>query len=189
MTAANIEISVATLEQLFDTLDPLPFREKDLDHRAEDYIVGWARELPRDTPLAIVIHVPPVEIERPLAASIAPAFAHFFTYRAEVVGQELRELLRVGRAALLIGVVALAACVGLAHLAAQVMAASALREIVVESLLILGWVANWRPLEIFLYDWWPLVRRRNLYHRLAGARVALLPSGAHGDAHGGGRPS
>jgi hypothetical protein len=44
-----------------------------------------------------------------------------------------------------------------------------------ESLLILGWVANWRPLEIFLYDWWPLTRRRDLYRRLAAAAVELRP--------------
>jgi hypothetical protein len=42
-----------------------------------------------------------------------------------------------------------------------------------EGLLILGWVANWRPLEIFLYDWWPLTRRRDLYRRLSNAKVLI----------------
>jgi len=42
-------------------------------------------------------------------------------------------------------------------------------------LLIFGWVANWRPIEIFLYEWWPIVRRRNLYRRLAAAEVDLTP--------------
>jgi hypothetical protein len=42
-----------------------------------------------------------------------------------------------------------------------------------ESLIILGWVANWKPIEIFLYDWWPLARRRDLYRRLANASVEL----------------
>ncbi len=53
-----IEIRVDEIAQLFDTLDPYPFREKDLDHEAEEYIVGWARELPSDRPFRIVIHVP-----------------------------------------------------------------------------------------------------------------------------------
>ena len=43
-----------------------------------------------------------------------------------------------------------------------------------EGLIILGWVANWRPVEIFLYDWWPIARRRRLYRRLAGARVQVV---------------
>jgi len=35
-----------------------------------------------------------------------------------------------------------------------------------ESLTIVGWVAMWRPVEIFLYDWWPLVRRIRVYKNL-----------------------
>ena len=35
-----------------------------------------------------------------------------------------------------------------------------LAKVIEESLIIVGWVANWRPLEIYLYDWWPIVRRR-----------------------------
>ena len=46
-------------------------------------------------------------------------------------------------------------------------------RVIEESLLIFGWVANWRPIEIFLYDWWPIVRRRNLYQRLSAAHVKL----------------
>jgi hypothetical protein len=34
-------------------------------------------------------------------------------------------------------------------------------------------VANWKPIEIFLYDWWPLLRRRNLYRRLSEASVEV----------------
>jgi hypothetical protein len=44
-----------------------------------------------------------------------------------------------------------------------------------QSFLILGWVANWRPLEIFLYDWWPLARRRDMYRRLSAATVEIKP--------------
>ena len=48
-------------------------------------------------------------------------------------------------------------------------------RVIEESLIIFGWVANWKPIEIFLYDWWPIVRRRNLYQRLAQAQVELRP--------------
>jgi hypothetical protein len=49
------------------------------------------------------------------------------------------------------------------------------KRLVEESFLILGWVANWRPLEIFLYDWWPIARRRDLYRRLSKAIVEARP--------------
>jgi len=41
-----IEVRVADLKQLFNAMDPSPFREKDLDPEAEEFIGGWARELP-----------------------------------------------------------------------------------------------------------------------------------------------
>ena len=50
---------------------------------------------------------------------------------------------------------------------------SRLAGVVMEGLVILGWVANWRPMEIFLFDWWPLVQERRLYHRLAKAQVKI----------------
>jgi hypothetical protein len=51
-----IELRVDDIAQLFHTLDPFPFREKDLDREAEEYIVGWARELPGNQPIKIIIH-------------------------------------------------------------------------------------------------------------------------------------
>jgi hypothetical protein len=54
-----IEVYVAELEQLFHAIDPSPVREKDLDPAVEEFIVGWSREIPRDAPLALVVHVEP----------------------------------------------------------------------------------------------------------------------------------
>ena len=42
-----IEVHVGELKQLFNAIDPSPFRDKDLDPKAEEFIVGWAKELPR----------------------------------------------------------------------------------------------------------------------------------------------
>ncbi len=57
-TATKIEINLSRLAQLFNSLDPSPFHERDLDHDAEDYIVGSAEEASRHYPLALVIHLP-----------------------------------------------------------------------------------------------------------------------------------
>jgi hypothetical protein len=47
--ASAIEIRIEKVSQLFHSLDPFPFREKDLDKEAEEFIVSWARELPSDS--------------------------------------------------------------------------------------------------------------------------------------------
>jgi hypothetical protein len=110
-----------------------------------------------------------------LAQELPDALHRFFTYRAGVLGRDLNELFRVGRRSLLIGVTILAICLVSARMAAGYLGGSALARLVEESFLILGWVANWRPLEIFLYDWWPLARRRDLYRFLAVASVETIP--------------
>jgi len=38
------QVRVAELRQLFNAIDPSPFRERDLDPRAEEFIVEWARD-------------------------------------------------------------------------------------------------------------------------------------------------
>jgi hypothetical protein len=90
----------------------------------------------------------------------------------ELFGQTLRELFRVGRRAMAIGLSVLSFSVITGQTIVN-LASGPIGSVIEESLLIFGWVANWRPIEIFLYDWWPIVRRRNLYQRLSAAHVKL----------------
>lgn len=173
--AVPIELRVEDVGQLFDTLDPFPFRDRDLDKEAEEYIVGWARELPSATPIRIRVHLPEAEAKTKAASDIGDAFGRFFAYRADMIGRELSELFRTGRRSLTIGVTILAVCLLFSQLAGAYFAETSLRRLIEESFLILGWVANWRPLEIFLYDWWPVARRRTLYQRLSMAKVETVP--------------
>ena len=64
MTAAPpvIELRVERIASLFDPLDPFPSPSRDLSQTAEEFIVGWAREIRRAAPLRIVVHVPQAEL-------------------------------------------------------------------------------------------------------------------------------
>ncbi len=169
----QISLRVRTLGQLFHSLDPAPFREKELDAEAETFIVGWAQDAPKDARFAIIVHLPRAEAERPDAPDVPYAVKSNFEYRAAQAGRDLRELLREGQYALLVGVPLLGACLLASQLITRYAEPSTLARLIRESLLILGWVANWRPIEIFLYAWWPIRRRQRLYERLARARVEV----------------
>ncbi|MFZ1990497.1 MAG: hypothetical protein WAW96_12085 [Alphaproteobacteria bacterium] len=171
----TIELRVEEISQLFDNLDPFPFRERDLDKDAEAYIVGWARELPRRQPLSIIVHLPRDEAETRQAGLLGEAMKGYFANRAEAAQLELKELYRVGRRSLYIGVCVLAACLLLGQIVSGRLGTGYLGRFVEESLVILGWVANWKPMEIMLYDWLPIKRRLDLYRRLARAEVGLKP--------------
>ncbi len=170
-----IQVRIKDIGQIFHTLDPLPFRERDLDAGVEEYIVGWAGEIAGDHEISIIVHLPPREAQRDEALHIETAMRNYFAYRAKVLGWDLRDLFRTGRASLASGLAVLAACIVLGKGVSGVLGTGYLGRFFGEGLIILGWVANWRPVEIFLYDWWPLVRRRRLYRRLALARVTLEP--------------
>jgi hypothetical protein len=175
MAASAIEIQIEEIAQLFHSLDPFPFREKDLDKDAEEFIVSWARELPVDQPFRIVVHLPETQASTPEARELGAALTQYFGYRARIIGLDLSELFRLGRRAMAIGLAVLSFSVITGQTAAATFAPSPIGRVIEESLLIFGWVANWRPIEIFLYDWWPIVRRRNLYQRLSAAHVELRP--------------
>lgn len=169
-----IRLRIQHVNQLFHTLDPFPFRERDLDADVEDYVVGWARETAHRGPLAIAIDMPADQARGKDAADIAEAFRTYFDSRAQALGGELTALFRTGRDALAIGLGVLALTVLLGAAATRALPDGFGRRFVAEGLIILGWVANWKPIDIFLFEWWPIARKRDLYRRLAQARVDVV---------------
>jgi hypothetical protein len=177
-SSPTIEIRVEKAAQLFDAFDPLPYPHRDLAKTAEDFIVGWARELPRGAPISITVHMPSQEMQSEEARHLSAALSYYFSSRASRLELDLRELFRIGRLSMVIGIAVLAVCVIVGQALSHRLGEGYISRFFNEGLIILGWVANWRPMEIFLYRWWPLVRQRNLYRRLAVARVACKTYGA-----------
>lgn len=168
-----IDIWITDIRQLFNSLDPSPFHERDLDGDAEEFIVGWADEFPLAAPLELVIRVPGEQLESARQSNIAQAIHNYFSYRAVVSARHIRFQLREGRFALAMGLAFLATCIALRQLAGSVMPGH-IQQVFQEGLLILGWVAMWRPLQIFLYDWWPVRHHGRLYRKLATMKVSVL---------------
>ncbi|HVZ50997.1 MAG TPA: hypothetical protein VG986_03460 [Pseudolabrys sp.] len=73
MSNEVIEFQADDIAQLFHTLDPYPFRDWDLDREAEEYIVGWARELPRLQPIALRVHHPDTTVQAKAALELKVA--------------------------------------------------------------------------------------------------------------------
>jgi hypothetical protein len=168
-----IEVHVGELKQLFNAIDPSPFRDKDLGPKAEEFIVGWAKELPRDAQIALIVDLDREAGLPDEAAVLRDAIHEFFSQRDQAYRQRLRELFRLGRTSLVIGLVALASAIAFGDFLAGLMKGSRIGEIVREGFTIGGWVSMWRPLEIFLYDWWPLRSEARLSERLATMPVRI----------------
>jgi len=171
-----IELTLNQPAQLFNLLDPAPFRERDLDPAAAEYIVDAVRELHEHHRIKLVVHLPqPALQDELLRAQVAEAVAHYFHYQAASANLKLRLTLRLGRASLLVGLLFLAACVAGAQLVFT--GADVASSLLHEGLLIIGWVAMWRPLEILLYEWWPILQDARMYRRIACMPVEIRPRG------------
>jgi hypothetical protein len=166
------EVHVPELRLLFNPIDPSPPRERDLDAKAEEFIVSWARSLRRDARLALQVDVDEPEVAAQ-AETVGDATHEFFRQRSLSASRRLSQLFRVGRTSLVIGVAFLTLAVILAGLVSSALGESAFAALLRESLVIGGWVAMWRPLEIFLYDWWPILAERKLYDRLRVMPVSV----------------
>jgi hypothetical protein len=167
-----IEIHVPELRLLFNPIDPSPMHEKDLDSKAEEFIVNWARSVRRDAQLALQVHVdrPGISDE---TATVRAAIHAFFDQRSASARRRLRQLFQAGRTSLLIGVIFLTVAVIIAGLVDRALSGTEVGALIRESTVIGGWVAMWRPLEIFLYDWWPIRAERKLYDRLSIMPVTI----------------
>lgn len=174
----NIEIRLRNIAQLFNSMDPSPFFERDLDRTAEDFIVGWVRELPRDTPLQLVLHLREGPTDPEPERWIGQAIANYFNERARALRNDTQEELRRGRFNLLIGLGFLLTCLVVAELLGDAESRGILANFLYDGLTIVGWVVLWRPLEIFLYDYWHLRRQEQLYRRIAGAPVQVRTEAA-----------
>ncbi len=167
-----IEIRLASLRQMFNSLDPAPFHSKDLDSDAEAFVVGAIREIPADQPTKLIIYLPAAEANDAHAGELPATIHNYFAYRAQTAARELRLELREARNILLAGLVFLGLCLGLRQAVLE-LDEGTLTQWLAEGLLIVGWVGMWRPLEAVLYDWWPTRRRRIVFARLAAAPVEI----------------
>ena len=176
LAAHRIEIKLRDINQLFNTMDASPFHEKDLDADAEEFIVSWAQEFPLQDPLVLAIHVSQEGALRTPDALVETAVHNYFSYRASLSRLEFRRLMRDGRVSLSIGLVFLSLClviVGLLHGAGP----EPIWQVPREGLIIAGWVAMWRPLQIYLYDWWPLRRRWKVFEKMGQMKIEIHRQG------------
>jgi hypothetical protein len=167
----TITVPLRDIAQLLDP-DPAPFRQGIVTPEAEDYILRAAKKLPGNEPIRIVVDLPG-GTEPYAPADIADKISGHFRSAADEETRDVRELFRYGRKALLIGVLTLSACLFLAWYFYEKLPQRPITRLMQESFVILGWVSMWRPIEIFLYDWLPHVRRRKLFDRLSNAAVVV----------------
>lgn len=163
-----VEIKLKDEKQLFDYRDPAPFRERDLDEDAANYIVSSVKEFTLNTPLKLIIHLGASAEARQLDnASIIEAIRLHFEYERELTHKNIRFRLRQGQLALVTGIVVLTICLFISDFLSQNFMSSFFGRTLATGFNISGWVAMWYPSHLFIYEWWPQEYNKRVFRKIA----------------------
>jgi hypothetical protein len=170
-----IEIKLSSIIQLFNSFDPAPFHEKELDTAAEHYIIDTVKDFPVNTKFKIVIYLPKNLAESEQVQMIGPAIQHHFEYRVMGADRKYRSHFRHGRSTMIIGLsfltIALIARQMVSHLSNQLAA-----QIFADALLIMGWAAMWEPITVMLYELWPIIKMKKVYQKISEMEIDIVPA-------------
>jgi hypothetical protein len=171
-----LEIKLSSIMQLFNSFDPAPFHEKELDSAAEEYIVDAVEDFPAKTLFKMIIYLPPELVGTDQAKKIAPAIHNHFRYKMLVADRRFRSRFREGRMSLFIGL----SFLSINLIARQLIFISNLAnlflaQLLTDALLVFGWAAMWEPITILLYELRPIVRKKNVYRRISEMDIGIEP--------------
>ena len=170
-----IEIKLSSVLQLFNSFDPAPFHEKELDSDAEHYIVDTVSDFPKKTRFKIIIYLPADIAGTERAMKIPLAIHNHFQYKMLVAERKFRSHFRHGRSTLLIGLIFLM----IALLARQLVSSlenHIIAQLFADALLIIGWAAMWEPITVLLYQLWPIIQMKKTYEKISTMEIDILSS-------------
>lgn len=160
-----IEVRVKDAKCLFDGIDPAPFRERDLDDHFVEYIYSAVREFSLSTPVKIIIYIEESEEKSLSSEAIREAIHSHLSYEIELQTNNIRRFAKRAQLFLFIGLFVLASCLGVSQKLLDP-SSPGLSGILREGLVIFGWVSMWKPIELILFDWYPLLETLRYYKKL-----------------------
>src|SRR5262249_5118193 len=163
---AVISLKLHSVTQLFSPMDPAPLRERGLDPSVQEGIVSSATEAPRYASLELLLYAQDASEFGQSRAMMQEAVRTFFANKSQLSRRQLSQVFKKGRTSLLIGLTFLGVTLAISKLLGA-FEQNRMASLIQESLIIGGWVAMWRPLEILLYDWWPIRNERLTFDRLS----------------------
>ena len=170
---ASVSLHVREIGQLYNSFDPSPFWDRDLDRNAAGFIEDEFSDRLSADHWHLKVHTQAGAASRD---DLQAAVENYYTRLANSARRDMAEELRMGQLALLGGIAIFLACMGARELLLRSL--GELPRTVDEGLIILAWIAMWRPLGALAYEWIPFLRKRRLYQRLAGIRVEVRPAPA-----------
>ena len=171
----SIALKLAALEDLLDPYDPATPSERALSEAMETRIAARASRLDGEDRLRFVLHLP-IDARTGLHAGAfdpGQSIARHFERRRCEISNDTAESMRRGWRYLAVGMAILTVCMVLGYLGRTYIFPEPYGTFIEQALSVFGWVANWRPAEILLYERLNARARLALYQRIAAAEVVI----------------
>lgn len=147
-------------------------RKRSISPDVEEFIVEETEALPRKGIINIKIYLN--KAENKYEEQITPALHSHFCYRKVQSKKRLKVNLQHGLRMLFIAMLLLAIVFSLTEFLFRAFPENRFITFIRESFIIFGWVALWRPIELLLYDWYPVKREMILFRRLEQSNVQVI---------------
>ncbi len=159
-----IDVHISSLDQFYNSLDPSPEDEKDLNEDTEAYIREAVEDLtPDERKNARIVLYLGSDMYRnsSLRENMERAVTANFSYRLLHERRKYVFAMERGKRYLLRGLIFLMVCLVISNIVTRILDRNDITFAFAQSFVIIGWVALWKPVEFYLYD------RRDLLDDLA----------------------
>jgi hypothetical protein len=169
---SEITLRLKNVEDIFLASPASLYCKRTLNENAEEFIVEQAMALPRHAEISLKLVIPSYEII--MENEVATAIHKHFGFCREKSERKLKHTIQLGWRSFIIGFIFLTVMFLLTKVINRFLPQGGLAITLRELLIILGWVALWRPADLLLYDWYPHKRDANLFGRLERSKVQLI---------------
>jgi hypothetical protein len=170
--AEVIEIQGENIEMLFSSFDPSPISRRRLNSELVNYVLD--RIDPKDkNPVNIVISNFPEGNAILKKNELAQIIRRQIKKAINMANEDLRANFRLGLRTLLVALIILMTCLGLSTLF-EYLPFRIFQSALIEGFVIIGWVILWHPIEILVFDWWPISEKKHKLERLAKGEIIVM---------------
>lgn len=172
----TIHTNIRSHEDIFDIRDPSPISRRRLSPDWLEYVFDALDGIPRRQPVNLRLQLRRGVFHPSQTKALIRDVRQQLLHHQRSLRHKLRQNFREGRTSLLLGLIVLVAFVFLSEASTKIDLGDfqlAFRE----GFLIIGWVALWRPVEILLYDWWPIAESRRKVSQILRGTITVTHVG------------
>jgi len=172
MRSSEIILELHDVDQLLIAPCSVFHGKRMLSPDAEELIIEEATKVSSNDHIHLKIELGKDETGR--TDEITTAIHQHFIYRRKKSERQVKKVFQLGWQSLLISIVFLGLLVSFTSLIVRLLPEGGLSITFREILIILGWVALWRPADLLLYEWRPFRREINLFRKLEQCKVEIF---------------